>query len=482
MKPLLPSIASLIALSLASATAAAEEEKGSFWYALDHITHAEPEAEALFWIALPATWHGQEVTITAVDPEPVAILEDAASGNRVIEWVYRPGDGVPPMNRFFHFDFTLVEKPVAFDVDPERVEAYDRTAVEYQRYTRAEPWIQTDAEVASVAREIVGEETNPWRRTTALFEWCVQSLEFVPGGVGELDARSTLLGRRGDCGQYSRLFTAFCRSLGIPARTVSCEWRSGGAHVFAEVLMPGYGWVPADPSLAQTLLPDRGGFTEEEVEPFMKRRGVPLGDPSYLLGHLFRNRVITSVGNEITIDSPTLGNRITFHSLKPGGDDAHPKAYRNRGFNADMVQGGFFLFGEKPRDDERVHQLTHLHLAHKFFDFGLYDVVEDECRQSLDLHADGVQAWINIGKVYLHKGEYHKAEASFKRAMRGLAGQRREKVLAEVWSHIYLGNCYDLLGRREMAIEEYELVVKLGNNYRGAVDYARRFLAEPFTK
>ena len=98
------------------------------------------------------------------------------------------------------------------------------------------------------------------------------------------------------------------------------------------------------------------------------------------------------------------------------------------------------------------------------------------------LYTDGIQNWINEGKVYMHKGQYYKAEAAFKRAMTGVAGSRQEKIEAVVWTHNYLGNCYDLLNHREMAIKEYENVVESGNNYRGAVDYARKYLKKPFKK
>ena len=87
---------------------------------------------------------------------------------------------------------------------------------------------------------------------------------------------------------------------------------------------------------------------------------------------------------------------------------------------------------------------------------------------------------MNIGKVYMHKGEYYKAEAAFKRALTGVAIRRNEKMDALIWTHNYLGNCYDLLGHRDMALEEYQIVIDLGNNYRGAVDYARKYLERGF--
>lgn len=475
--------ATLTSLLLPGAPSKAEELTGTYWYALDHLTHVEKGGEALIWVALPPSWHGQEVEVTAIEPEPVAILEDPRTGNRVVEWLYRPQVEGLPMNRFFRYDFKLVEKPVGFEVDPAKIGEYDRGSAEYLGNTKAESWIQIDGLVREAAREIVGAQTGTWPRVQALFDWCIHSLSFVPGGTEKRDALSTLTSRRGDCGQYSRLFVAFCRSLGIPARTVTNAWLSGGTHVFAEVLIPGcYGWVPADVSIAQMLRPGGGGFTPEEVEAFMTRRGIPLGDPEWLLGHLFGHRLITTVGNDITVHSPTLDQDITFHRLRPGGDEADPPAVRIEGFNRDMVQGGFFYFGEPLTDYEKVHDLVHMRLARKFFNLGLYEIVEDGCRRNLDESEGGAQHWIDMGKVHLHKGEYYKAEACFRRAMGAVSSNRDEKLEATIWTHNYLGNCYDLMKQRDLALLEYRKVIAIGDNYRGAIDYARRFIVHPLEK
>lgn len=469
----------LLAITAVS-PAVAGTVNGSYWYAIDHMISAEEGAEIVLWLAVPAEWHGQDFTLGPISPEPVAVLQDERSGNRVIEWVYRPDEGDLPMNRFFHFEFEVQEKPVAFSVDPAKVQTYDRASAEYRQYTEPETWIQTDGRVRDAARQIVGEETNPWRQVEALYDWCVGNLTFIPGGTADRDALSTLESREGDCGQYGRLFVGLCRSLGIPARTVASEYLQGGAHVFAEVLMPGYGWVPADPSLAQMLIPGGSRFSEAEVASFMAERGAPLDDPRWFLGHLFSERVIQVVGNNITFESPTLGHEVSFPSMMPGGNRAFPQAIQIEGFNKDLIHGGFLVIGEKLETEEDAHRETHMRLANHFFNVGLYDVVEEGCRKSLDAYSDGVQPWINMGKVYMHKGEYYKAEAAFKRAQMGTSGQRKDKMEALIWTHNYLGNCYDLLGHRELALKEYRKVIDLDIDYRGAVQYAQRYSERPF--
>jgi len=477
----------LMMTGLTAGLAGADEIEGSFWYALDNIRTVESDAEVLIWVAVPPVWHGQEVQITAIEPEPVAVLEDEATGNRVIEWIYHPEPRndlpeVPGLHHFFHYDFKLTEKPIRFEIDPAQVGEYDRTTAEYQAYSGPETWIQTDGRILDKAREIVGTERHPWHQARLVYTWMLDNMTFVPGGFGDLDARATLVSGKGNCGQYSRLFCALVRSIGIPARTVATEYMDGGSHVFAEFQLPGYGWVPADPSLGQMLMPGGAGFTPEEVAGFMAKRNIPLGDPQFLLGNLYDQRLAFVVGNNITVQSPTLNQQITFQEMRPGGQKAHPTGIRIEGLNRSLIHGGFFVFGEKLADDEAAHQATHQRLANAFFNVGLYDVVEDGCRSSLNQYSDGVQPWINMGKVYMHKGEYYKAEAAFKRAMSGDVALRRDRLESLIWTHNYLGNCYDLLGHRDLALAEYEKVVKLDNNYRGAVDYAQKYIKRPFSQ
>ena len=62
-----------------------------------------------------------------------------------------------------------------------------------------------------------------------IYDWIVANVKYeVPGAEGR-DAESVLKARRGDCEQFSVLMTAMCRSVGIPARTVTNAWTTGGS-------------------------------------------------------------------------------------------------------------------------------------------------------------------------------------------------------------------------------------------------------------
>ncbi len=85
--------------------------------------------------------------------------------------------------------------------------------------------------------------------------------ELVEGGYryvyppAERGAVAMLRDRRGDCGEFSSLFAAWCRSAGIPARIVYGTWAHGrmSAHAWNEFWLDGVGWVPVDASLGWAM-------------------------------------------------------------------------------------------------------------------------------------------------------------------------------------------------------------------------------------
>lgn len=468
----------------AGAAQADEHGNGRFWYVIDNITSIEEDARILVWVTLPPEWHGQKVSVSDITPEPVVILEDRDTGNRIIEWLVEPeawdqdpaGD---PAQLYFHYDIELEEIPLVAP-DPDGIPGDYATAdPRYHRYTQAETWIQTDGHVAARAREIVGAESAALAKGRLIYDWMVANMEFVPGAVVERDAQSVLAAMRGDCGQFSILYTALCRSVGIPARTVSNSWTRGGRHVFAEVLLPTGDWMAVDVALGQMLVPGYDGLSPKELKSFKVRRDITGTDAGWFYGNFADNRVILSVDNNIRFHSHTLNNQVFLQSMTPGGSMAIPEGYRIDGLNRTVIHGGFFVFGEGARDQDLAHEMAHQHLGDLFFQVEV-DTPAPTCNQGMDFQDDGIQSWLNTGKAYMHKGEYYKAESAFKRAQQQVDGHKREKLGVLAWIHNYLGNCYDMLDQRDMAVREYQAVMDLNTNFRGARDYAERYLEKPF--
>jgi hypothetical protein len=482
MRNIIMALATLILLTGSALAVDIEQPQGfqgSYWYVIDHVVDVDPDAKVTLLAVVPGDHDHQSVKVTNIIPTPERVVTDPVHGNKIVIWKVKPVAGEEQI--FFRVDFTGKVSGQSTVVDASRVKATSRDSDVWRDYTRAENWIETSGAVASQAQEIIGNETNPYHQARAIYDWMIATLEFVPGGTENRGAAGTLGDLRGDCGQYSLLFTAMCRSLDIPARMVTNIWFDGGLHRYAEFHVEPYGWIPVDASAAQALVPEHSLFDATDRKAFRLLRGIKSDDPGWLFGNLYSNHMTLTVGNNIVIPAEAGRTASVYTALEPGGADAWPEAIHIDGLNDDVIHGGFFVF-DKAINEEQAHQTIHQKLANQFFNVGLVDAVEEGCLMAQQSYTDGVMTWVNMGRVNLYKKKFTSAEACFLRAINQATADRVEKLESKVWAHNYLGNCYDLMGRRERALAEYKKVVELDIDFRGALAYAQQYLAKPFTE
>jgi len=227
-----------------------------------------------------------------VTPPPDEIVSRDIDGNIIEFWdlskaAARGGDIV--ITR--HIRFTAWETAFALDPDAAAGE-YDREDPTYKYYTRTQEFLEQTPEVRALARRIVGAETNPLRQARAIYTWCMENIDYVyPPDRG---IRCSLPRRTGDCGEYSLIFAALCRSVGIPARVVNGHWcckAKKNYHVWNEFFLPGYGWIPAD-------------ATDGRINRDSPGKLAGGGDPMYYFGHLDSGRFISSKGTSIALYPP----------------------------------------------------------------------------------------------------------------------------------------------------------------------------------
>ena len=154
-----------------------------------------------------------------------------------------------------HFDIT--KRTVA----PEREDIL-------RRNLQASQLIPNDGLAFQLGERILGRIKDPVAQAKAIYDWVVDNTIYDPSlpGCGTGDVRRQLIqgqygGRSAD---INGLFVAVCRAIGIPARCVygmrtgpsrlfrslglSNDDATRGHHVRAEFYVPGYGWIPVDPS------------------------------------------------------------------------------------------------------------------------------------------------------------------------------------------------------------------------------------------
>jgi len=137
-----------------------------------------------------------------------------------------------------------------------------------RRNLQASQLIPNEGLAHQLGERIVGRIKDPVAQAKAIYDWVVDNTTYDPAlaGSGIGDVRQQLI--RGQYGGRSAdingLFVSICRAIGIPARCVfglrvgssrlfrslglTSDDATRGQHVRAEFYVPGFGWIPVDPS------------------------------------------------------------------------------------------------------------------------------------------------------------------------------------------------------------------------------------------
>lgn len=123
---------------------------------------------------------------------------------------------------------------------------------EIQKYLAPSPWVQSDSpEVIAAARSIAGTETFLLNKALKINAWLHENISPVPA-MGIPRAAEVLAHKRGDCNEYTVLFTAMARALGIPARMQAGLVYQNGRffyHAWPEIFLGA--WIGLDPTFGQ---------------------------------------------------------------------------------------------------------------------------------------------------------------------------------------------------------------------------------------
>lgn len=205
-------------------------------------------------------------------PAPKDIFIDPENENQIYFW-----DLSPLLKHQKSISITRKVKLQSFELfsilDTNNYLVYDLEDKVYQFYTKPEQFIELNEKITEKATEIAGRQPNPFQKAKLIFEWVNNNMTYFypPPKRGAAAALESL---KGDKGQYSYLFIALCRAVGVPARFVAGfladETGNMRYHTWAEFFIPEHGWLPAD----QTS-----------------------GDSQF--GKLDNKRIIASVGNNI---------------------------------------------------------------------------------------------------------------------------------------------------------------------------------------
>jgi transglutaminase-like putative cysteine protease len=248
-----------------------------------------PRPILLFYVARQQDYPNQRnVQYISISPQPDAIVSKDIDGN-TIEF-YDLSDEVQEGKDIIitrRFKFTAYE--TAFKINPSAVGEFDTRDPLYRYYTRTQEFMELTPEVIRLAKQIVGNEKNPYFMAKAIYAWCVNNISYkYPPNRG---IRYCLPRRTGDCGSYSLIFVSLCRAVGIPARVANGHWCCKAKlnyHVWPEFYLPNYGWIPADATDGRITRDTPGALAGK-------------GEMWYYFGNLDSGRFISSKGTSIQL-------------------------------------------------------------------------------------------------------------------------------------------------------------------------------------
>jgi aminopeptidase N/predicted negative regulator of RcsB-dependent stress response len=110
-------------------------------------------------------------------------------------------------------------------------------------------------------------------------------------------------------------------------------------------------------------------------------------------------------------------------------------------------------------------------------EIGKYYEAIEEYQKALDLQSSNSLAHFRMAEAMFYQKNYNAAANSFRAAL----GGNLDPKWIEVWSHIYIGKIYDLLGQRERAVNEYGLAQHTNDDTAGAQEELAKFLKKPYT-
>lgn len=159
---------------------------------------------------------------------------------------------------------------------------------------------------SAISNKAAGFKTKDQEETLKkIFNFVAENITLKDYDGKNPTALETLEKGEANAAGIAALFTALCRSAGLPARPViglRTDKKSNPAHFWAEIYLDKYGWVPFDPSLVK-----EGVSTYERMKPVY----VPLsytwndsvlGGARFSAGKATGNGIIEKIDHVFTVD------------------------------------------------------------------------------------------------------------------------------------------------------------------------------------
>ncbi len=298
---------SLIILASFANPAFAKERQGEV--TLQFNLNAPADAKHVrLWIPYPVSDENQDIWDIKVNGNfsSSSVYREGENGNMSLyaEW------GIPSNDRTLTYTFKVKRKEVVKKDFPKKELPFSKE--EFKKYLKATRLGPIDGKTKEYADKITkGKKTNI-DKAKAIYEWIVYNMHRDPNvkgcGFGEVDKLLVSMGGR--CGDIHSVFVSLSRSAGVPAREINgirmAKGKEGditkAQHCWAEFYMPGYGWIPVDPSDVLKAMLEKKTTDRNQIKDLI----------SYFFGAVEENRIAYQSGRDLTLNPPQKDGKLNY--------------------------------------------------------------------------------------------------------------------------------------------------------------------------
>ena len=248
-----PHHAEVLAAAQASGASSVAPRRVRVTQSLTVDADAVPAGETVrAWIPYPRAIAGQQQDIRWLGSVPEGARVAPESTLQRTTYLERTTVAGTPTEFSVSYELTVYARHVAIDPDKVQPTPHDPALAPY--LAERAPHVLFTPALRAFSREVVGDETQPYRVARRLFD----AVDRIPwGGAREYSTLGNisdhaLHANHADCGQQTLLLIALLRLNGIPAR-----WQSGmvysddavgysNLHDWGALYLAPYGWVPMD--------------------------------------------------------------------------------------------------------------------------------------------------------------------------------------------------------------------------------------------
>ncbi len=234
---------------------------------ITEIEAQEHETLTLF-IPSPITSVSQRtVEVLASEPEP-----QMKYGNNFVHQISQNTTGRGKIT--FAHSLNVEVYNISTSVNVNSVRGYtDNVLAFYSEYLKPNAIVPSDDEIiTNLASEIIGRETNPWRKARLIYNWLLDNVAVLATvRSAESPVLNAIASNSADAYEMAVIYTSLLRAAEIPAIVnagilVDASLESQN-HWWTEFYIEGIGWIPADPALGADL-PYNAFQKPEDVREF----------------------------------------------------------------------------------------------------------------------------------------------------------------------------------------------------------------------